>query len=296
MFNRVYRQESVLHVPPGLGKNSTHARNERRRRKRQAEKAAAASASGGSTLAGSSEANAVPLGPRIPEALIQASTSGSSAQQDEGIEEGVEGGISVVADGDAMQVDEDPKEGGEGDRYMMASLRNKNKKKGFFKQSMMKGLENGSKAKIVFGGEEGTREQVSVNKAKAAVQEAEPSRASHRPRLVPPSELQAMGKVPKNLFVTSVDVEEGMWDGQQGQKRKKNRKGKAAAEEEVYYEDPDQFADAEEEVTLLDYGGGEPEVDWAKVEMGWNNYAVLVDKGQLEAGKLVGWKVSTFLD
>lgn len=39
------------------------------------------------------------------------------------------------------------------------------------------------------------------------------------PRLVPPSEKQEMGVLPGRMFVTSVDVEEGMWPKKGGKKR-----------------------------------------------------------------------------
>lgn len=292
-----------------------------------AEKATLAGVGVGSPLVGGSTVNTIPLGAGAS-SLASGSRSGkakarggdSEVQGEEEEDEGEEGEESMDVDGMGRRGGER-----EEDRIMMASLRNKNKKKGFFKQSMMRGLSDGSKAKIVFDEQQEQREVEAVVTAVttpvfALAPVASASSTSlgsqtqnrnwngNRARLVPPSELQERGMVPRNLFVTSVDVEEGMWD-KSSKKRNKNSKGKKAQAEEywgeAYYDggggDKGQFADAEEEEIVLDYGdesgGGKEEkveameVDWEKAEVGWNNYVVVVGKEQVEVGALVGWKV-----
>jgi hypothetical protein len=292
---------------------------------------------------------------------------------------------------------------------MMASLRNKNKKKGFFRQAMMRGLsvpeglgkivfesdssavsgpsksasasvstsgvsafttqqqnaasaEGSTKPKprfippselqekgllprnmVVssFHVEEGTsdrtyyqdqdeqlgaggtrKKQKNRGKGKGAAGEGwqggAASPTEQRPRLIPPSELQEKGLLPRNMVVTSVDVGEGMRDRAGKRKKQKTRgKGKGKQEEEgeggyggYEYEDPDQFVDAEEEVVTLVYDGGvdgyeddphvgklkkkseKTTVNWEKAEIGWNNYPVLEERGQVVGGGVLGWKVS----
>jgi hypothetical protein len=297
-----------------------------------AEKAALAGVGAGSPLVGGSEVNAIPLGigalgpasgSRLGKAKARGGDSEVQAEEEENEEEEEERG---------MEVDRVGKWGveGEEDRVMMASLRNKNKKKGFFKQSMMRGLSDGSKAKIVFDEQQEQKEVEAVVTAvttpvpapapvastssnSLGSQNQNRNRNGTRARLVPPSELQERGMVPRNLFVTSVDVEEGMWGDtnatNSSKKRKKDKgKKKEHAEEywgEAYYDggggDKGQFADAEEEEIVLDYGdesgGGTKEIAkvgeevWKKAEVGWNNYVIVVGKEQVGVGALVGWKV-----
>ncbi|KAF8905826.1 hypothetical protein CPB84DRAFT_1771280 [Gymnopilus junonius] len=108
------------------------------------------------------------------------------------------------------------------DQIMMGSLRNKNKRKGF-KQSM-EGL---IPQKIVFSDLGGGNDSLSLltyptststsTTFPAQAQAPTPARTGNgngpqtRPRLVPPSEIQSRGELPPRVFVTSVDVEAGMW-------------------------------------------------------------------------------------
>ena len=166
-------------------------------------------ASGPPTLEGSSEANAVPLGRKgSAKGKEDKKDEGEEMEVDEHAEEEVGMQVEVTSD---KKAERDAREA----QIFMASLRNKNKKKGFFKEAMMKGLSDGSKAKIVFAEVDKEEEAEVAEKKPPAV----------LPRLVPPSELQAQGRLPKNVFVTSVDVEEGMWEGG-GKKKKIKRKEK----------------------------------------------------------------------
>jgi hypothetical protein len=110
-------------------------------------------------------------------------------------------------------------------------------------------------------------------------------------RLVPPSELQQLGLIPKNMFVTSVDVEEGMWGGQQQKKKRKKVQEKAWEEEEasLYEQDAD---------VLLPYDDQDQDVDdtrhdasdfsYDEAEKGWEKFKLV---SGLEPGQIVGWKV-----
>ncbi|KAJ2921446.1 hypothetical protein H1R20_g15649, partial [Candolleomyces eurysporus] len=349
---------SVLHVPPGLGKPSTHSRNERRKRKRAAERAVtASSAQAPPNVVGSSSANAVPLGSGSGAGSrgVSASGKGDDAkgsgkrrgdspqpeEEEEGEGESEVGEEMDVDRGSMSAVDVNPPPSTNNDwagGVMMASLRNKNKKKGFFRQAMMRGLSVPEGAgKIVFDGIGGegisspgpstsasvvstsTIQQRKNAAEKRAEGTASPTKA--KPRLIPPSELQEKGLLPRNVVVTSVDVEEGMWDrsnyyqdqeqqaGGDKRSRKQKNKGKgknkivdAEYEEDYYgYEDPDQFVDAEEEAVKLVYDDGvdgyeegkqtkKSAVDWEKAEIGWNNYPILEERGQAVVGGVVGWK------
>jgi len=107
-----------------------------------------------------------------------------------------------------------------------ANLHNKNKRKGF-KQSMS----GQTSQRIVF---EETNEI------------PPPSKSFHR--ITPPSEQQ---NLPSNVFVTSVDVEEGLWPTQRDNPRKRPRE-----EEQV----PNTY---EEEAIVLDYG---PKEDSSQIQ------------------------------
>lgn len=88
-----------------------------------------------------------------------------------------------------------------------------------------------------------------------------------QPRLIPPSEIQELGLLPSNMFVTSVDVESGMWDEhlplqkkQQQDKKKKqknlnnnnNNKGRHSAttdssQKDINFDENGQFDDAHDD-------------------------------------------------
>ncbi|KAF9032164.1 hypothetical protein BDZ89DRAFT_1063543 [Hymenopellis radicata] len=104
----------------------------------------------------------------------------------------------------------------------MFSLGNKNKKKGY-KQA----LEKPATAKIVFNSDEPSS-SISTPPTKSAPTQSFPF---NQQRLIPPSEREDL---PSNMFVTSVDVEEGMW----GKTRKNRRKRKMKCDVSLDYGDP----------------------------------------------------------
>lgn len=211
------------------------------------------------------------------------------------------------------------------EQVMMSSMRNKNKKKGF-KLSMASPIPQ----KIIFGGaaagtptaaagpEDG--DAMHVDTPAPAPASTSPSKlfnATGRApsaRLVPPSEIQATHpeRLPRNMIVTSVDVEAGMWDNTsyaEPAKKKKRGKKKAQQDEEYYagedYADGGEWggavpADVDEPAgpAVLDYGeteavaGGAANFDWDRAERLWDSKStVLSGPEQLVVDALVGWKV-----
>lgn len=136
----------------------------------------------------------------------------------------------------------------------MASLSNKNKRKGF-KGAMGKEVPS----KIVFSG------QVDLN-ASADVGVQPPV-----PRIVPPSEKQEKGLLPPNIFVTSVDVEEGFRQG---------KKSKSVIPKTKRSETPP-----------VSHPAGE--VDRVAIEAKWDSLELVSSVTELPTGTIVGWKVST---
>lgn len=284
-------------MPPGLGKPSTHSRNQRRRIKKHHDAHPPSQAP-----PGSSDANALPLGtgnlkpkrarvgPAGGVASALNNAFGGNAEAGE-LDPGTN--MDVDADGDkngdaevaVVRGLETTNEGG-GD-IMMAGLRNKNKKKGFM-QSMAASLPK----KIVFettGTEDGVVQDNGVATPANEENGADPQ-ANGYVRLVPPSETQEMGALPPRMFVTSVDVEGGMW----GAKEKKKKKKKKKVQEEEWYE-----AEEEEEVNYVEgvvlqdppVVEERDSVDWGRVENEWDQFVPLMDPEQLSLGGLIGWKV-----
>lgn len=171
----------------------------------------------------------------------------------------------------------------DGERIMMSTLRNKNKRKGF-KQSMTAPLP----LKIVFDEESVAKEPVSESSRQPVQDLTGPEVISARPRLIPPSEKQERGELPPRMFVTSVDVEEGLWSSNQRKKRRKQRQREQIQEDYDY-----QDMTMQEENVQLDYtdgtAGNDP--DWSRAEKGWDEFVTVSDIGQLAVGTLVGWKV-----
>ncbi|KAK0197838.1 hypothetical protein F5146DRAFT_1156842 [Armillaria mellea] len=123
----------------------------------------------------------------------------------------------------------------------MFSLGNKNKKKGFKQKLTLPAT-----PKIVF--------------------------QAQTPRLVPPSEREDL---PANVFVTSVDVEEGRW----GKKAKKEAIEEVALDygEEAIVEEGDAI---DEEANKM----------WETVEAVFDSYPVITQPDQSHVGNLVAWK------
>jgi hypothetical protein len=191
-------------------------------------------------------------------------------------------GAGAAMDVDKLKGAETTNEGAE--EIMMSTLRNKNKKRGF-KQSMAAPLPK----KIVFDDAPGEGVVVSNEECITAPPEESVQVPPPYVRLVPPSEKQDLGQLPPRMFVTSVDVEEGMW-GVKGKKQKKKQK---VWEEEVWYEE-----EAEVEDVVLEYGEDEANgecVDWGRVENGWEAFQALTSPEQLQLGGLIGWKVCLFI-
>ncbi|KAG1729088.1 uncharacterized protein EDB91DRAFT_1160174 [Suillus paluster] len=243
-------QDNVSFVPPGYGKPSTRNRNLRRRRKRVAEH----NQSPEESLAPTSGANSV-----VPLPIQHMSLASISS--------------------DAYAADVEPESE---PQVMMASLRNKNKKKNF-RQFMDKPLP----PKIIFAERENasvqespseppnkltpagtsTREKVSVPPVKYA-------------RLIPPSERDDL---PSNILVTSVDVEEGM-------RPKKKRRSK---------EEPVAAPYDDESCTpnfSLDYGSAEVSVvnpDEAlhlRAEQQWDLLSKITNVSQAKVNSIVAYK------
>lgn len=205
---------------------------------------------------------------------------------------------------------------------MMASLSNKNKRKGF-KQAMASALPK----KIVFAAPDAELTPPEPEPAPLPFQAASSSEVAAAapnifPRLVPPSEKQQNGQIPVNMIVTSIDVEEGLYP-----ERKNKGKGKKKAEARGQLV---RSETQEVERVVLDYGeaddgemeGGsgnddmiptqrtvapEPELvkdadatehsdlspqTWALVEKKWETLPKIQDAKSVVTGSLVGWKVS----
>ena len=191
---------------------------------------------------------------------------------------------------------------------MMASLRNKNKRKNF-RQTMVAPAVR----KIVFGDDTGDARPAHFT-ASASIQEPNsaglvrkslensnndiPTVSGLQMRIVPPSTLAAMGLLPPNILVTSVEF------GRQG---KNNRRSWDTCEEEQVAHEVQQFDsyghDADDGNVYLPYGedgddgqGGAVEqsaqFDWTAAERGWEHFSLIETPDQLYAGVLVCWQVS----
>lgn len=188
--------------------------------------------------------------------------------------------------------------------FMMLSLQNKNKKKGF------KSAPTIIPAKIVFTTEERdsiakspqihhVAGRLSVDDNFVSVEQMTPSKAAptNNSRLVPPSEKQEQGLLPSNMFVTSVDVEEAM----QNKKRKTKKqthgsKDSCAGPVRV----PDVYEDAV--LNLVDGNSALDETLEAATQLGiteiegqWNSFRRITEPSQVVRNAIVGWKVSRLL-
>ena len=136
----------------------------------------------------------------------------------------------------------------------MGSLSNKNKKRGF-KSAMGKEVPS----KIVFSDQADSNSNVDLQVPASTT------------RMVPPSEKQEKGLLPPNLFVTSIDVEEGILQG----KRSK-------------YDAPNT---ERSETSPVSRSAGV--VDRAAIESKWDSLGLVGGVTELPTGTIVGWKVST---
>ena len=203
-------------------------------------------------------------------------------------------------------------------QVMMGSLRNKNKKKGF-KQSMVAPIPQ----KIIFTANTTVSgsQQPSSSAQDTSMDEASTSSGIIQPRLIPPSEIQELGQLPPNMFVTCVDVESDMWNEHPSKKKgkKKNLNGgdtdwhnsshMRGVTSEV--REDGQFDDADDGSLTLPYfdtdiqtttqmssasttSEASGQFDWDRAERLWKDCAVLEKLEQLVVGCLVGWKVRNF--
>ncbi|KXN80901.1 hypothetical protein AN958_06848 [Leucoagaricus sp. SymC.cos] len=294
-------------VPPGFGKSTTHARNLRRKRLRAAQ-AEQRTASILQPL-GVSQANALPLGERqTPQSPSSVNGSGKGKEMS-------------VDEGESMQIE--PK-GGRG--VMMASLGNKNKKKGF-KQFLTAPVPK----KIVFM-ENGDAVVSSLTPASTSSpmlppisqastskspfpppqQATEPSPQPQRPlpRLIPPSEIQERGELPPNMFVTSVDVEADLWNSK-GKKKKQQAannsydydysldnsyhgNGYQTGEDVTlsYGTEEDQHSQVAQDGAQADAqkNGVTSSFDWNKAEQLFDNAPKISSMDVIKTAKIVGWK------
>ncbi|CCM05892.1 uncharacterized protein FIBRA_08130 [Fibroporia radiculosa] len=260
---------ATVFVPPGLGKPSTHSRNVRRRRKRMYERLAA--------TAEPVSVNEIPLGlrTRIPES--------APPQQ-----------IPLVmsAPKPSIEATQEPPV------IMMASLQNKNKRKGF-KKSMSSVIP----PKIIFDVEDDaagpSHSTISAEQALpfSSVDTIDQDVYLANARLIPPSEKQERGLLPAHMFVTSVDVEEGLHP-------KRNKRKKRAR-----LQDPEEVADDDYQLPYddMEYGQIAPEpterlrarsvpthessaLDRAAVNAKWVSLVKLSVPSQLKPDIVVAWK------
>ncbi|KAF5392064.1 hypothetical protein D9757_003290 [Collybiopsis confluens] len=279
------------HVPPGLGSTSTRKRNFRRRLKKKYD--AAAQGQGPPP----SEKPLLPKPKRISEANV--ASLGTR----------IGGGGTNTARLQEHEVDtvNDPL------NLSMFSLGNKNKKKGF-----KYALVPPSSQKKVFNAPELAVELIPTESLDGPLPPSttiftsastEEDRRHQQARLIPPSELQSLGKLPRNMFVTSVDVEEGMWD-KSSKKQQKKRK-EPLQQEELNGDQSLELYDAEE-IFDLDYGTAEgfdtagattsedlrhdsgidskSALVWSVVEQTFDTYPLVTSGSSLENGKMVAWK------
>ncbi len=185
----------------------------------------------------------------------------------------------------------------------MASLSNKNKRKGF-KQSMSAPLPK----KIIFEGGEVPDTEAVLPFTSAPNAEVTATAPNLFPRLIPPSEKQENGQLPPNLFVTSIDVEEGMHPP----RRKKNKQrpdphvGEAQEVDRVildYGESGDTISTQREQFNeytaalAIQYAKGSlaPDLDWSFIDGNWETMPKVTSTSLLQRGILLGWKVCTFI-
>ncbi|KAL5487853.1 hypothetical protein ACEPAI_5961 [Sanghuangporus weigelae] len=235
------------HVPPGQGKPSTHSRNARRRMKRMYEKQQKELEQATVRALLMDSVNAVPLGAKS-NTVLETKTDSTGDEQDIPITPPVEQGPYIDS--------------------MITSLRNKNKKKGF-KQSMV-GV---APQRMVFTHDAGAPPESGTTYYSAASSTAFPVA-----RLVTPSEKQANGLLPSNMFVTSVEVESENWDKKKKVKQRDTYGDELATDEAMSGNDG----------TILNYG--EPELDWESVDRDWEKMHIVADPSSLASGVTVGWK------
>jgi len=290
-------------VPPGYGKATTHARNLRRKRVRtlQAQQRADFTLQKKPASHIFSPANATPLGER-------SSSQALGSTEHKGNKEA----MTLIADEETRVEEAEEVQG-----VMMASLSNKNKKKGF-----KKFLSAPVPKKIVFT-EDGqaittsmstSTVQSSVSRSRMSKNDSSTPLESCKPRshLIPPSEIQECGKLPPNMFVTSVDVEADLWISNDRKRKRKNLSKEIDVSYDLDYSHIDENGCQIQDTTMppVDEGLDSPigEVnggaqntfqgmsantafDWSQAEQLYENGLKVSQVDDLRTGQVVGWKV-----
>ena len=143
---------------------------------------------------------------------------------------------------------------------MMMSLKNKNKRRGFKNTSSVP-------SRVTFQDD--------------IVPPSQP------PRLIPPSERD---QLPPRLFVTSVDVEAGMWprdDEQRWDRKQKKIQRDAYGHTEEQADVKLDYDEMPEEVGTITA----PDLDYTALEKAWVAAPVLGIATALSIGSIVGWQV-----
>lgn len=160
----------------------------------------------------------------------------------------------------------------------MFGLRNKNKKKNF--RFGLPGSGGSIPAKIVFEEQEES----------SAILAELPQLPPPLPSLIPPSQKQEMGQIPKNMFVTSIDVEaEFPWVSEN--KRKKGKKKKESEAWEQEWNVPQELDYGAEEGTM-DIEPAIVEVDWVGAQRNFENASIVESGDALKKDDLIMWKVN----
>lgn len=118
-------------------------------------------------------------------------------------------------------------------------------------------------------------------------------------QMLTPSEKQARGLLPPNIFVTSVEVEGDRWD----RKKKKKQRDLYGYEADGVWPETS-YGEIPNGDASLDYGEPDDEisgkskptdsakeVDWDSIDASWDRFKAVGDIASLSPGSLVGWKV-----
>jgi hypothetical protein len=177
--------------------------------------------------------------------------------------------------------------------YPMSSLSNKNKRRGYKDAPLV------LPSKIVF-------DNKAVYPATSPLPPLADVSSTHLPRLIPPSELQAEGAIPSawNLFVTSVDVEEGMSRRHKKRKHATSNTAVSYAEKTSAVDDLDdsevveQLEQAMSDQDMLSISAVEPSstksVAWKDVDKRFDQFPLLMNLAGVSAGVRFAWKVCSF--
>ncbi|KAG9219430.1 hypothetical protein CCMSSC00406_0005324 [Pleurotus cornucopiae] len=186
---------STNNVPPGQGLPRTQNRNKRRRVKRQAERQSTSAPP--PPPPGASSVNTLPIPTKRPAADVVYALNNAFSTNDQS---------GTLQPGDLAAISSDQATGHQTENEQiaitMSSLKNKNKKKGF-KNASNRPIPQ----KIVFSDVANSKDDVEM----AIVDNILHTEKRPLPRVIPPSENQARGELPPNMFVTSVDVEAEEW-------------------------------------------------------------------------------------